>query len=194
MPNHVNENALILVAVLPSMRDYEIARLLGWYRIPLRMAPKIVDVDMLAFYQPGTFGTDHRWQIEHVAEVRGVELTTRAELLRDEADHPRAREEYYKLAIGPLQQLPEPLPAEKWKRITFFYTLGDHFNRAATIKDLVVKNEDRAILWNTLRERQNKPGIYHTGPELSIDMDPAMLAMLVGGMAADEDSNLLEGF
>jgi hypothetical protein len=43
---------LILVCVLPTPRDLEIARLLGWYRIPLRTAPKVVAVDYLAFYQP----------------------------------------------------------------------------------------------------------------------------------------------
>lgn len=192
MPNHVNENALILVAVLPSTRDYEIARLLGWYRIPLRMAPKIVAVDMLAFYQPGTFGDDHRWQIEHVADVRGVELTTRAELLREEADHPRAKEEYYKLAIGPLQQLAEPLPAEKWKRVTFFYTLGDHFNRASTIKDLVIKNEDRALLWNSLRERQNRSNLYSAQPGLSLELDPAVLSLMMGSHGMDEDYGSIE--
>ncbi len=41
--------ALMLVAVMPSPRDLEIARVLGWYRIPLRFAPKIIQVDYLAF-------------------------------------------------------------------------------------------------------------------------------------------------
>src|SRR3989304_3044887 len=97
--------SLILVAVLADPRDLEIVRLLGWYRIPLRTAPKVVAVDYLAFYQTGAFGEeggeDHRWQIQYIAPVRGHELTTRAELLRDEPDHPRAREEYYKLQLGP---------------------------------------------------------------------------------------------
>jgi len=176
------------------MRDYEIARLLGWYRIPLRMAPKIVSVDMLAFYQPGTFGEDHRWQIETVAEVRGVELTTRADLLREESSHPRAREEYYKLSIGPLQQLSEPLLAEKWKRITFFYTLGDHFNKASTIKDLVIKNEDRALLWATLRERQESSSLYLAQPILPMDMDPAILRLIMGNVTTEEDVGSLEDF
>ena len=58
--------SLVLVAVMNDPRDLEIARLLGWYRIPLRTAPKVVYVDYLAFYQTGAFGdarvadTDHR--------------------------------------------------------------------------------------------------------------------------------------
>ena len=99
---------------LPSSiaRDLEIARLLGWYRIPLRTAPKVVAVDYLAFYQPSAFG-ERGGQIEFVAEVRGHELTTRGELLKDEADHPRAKEEYYKIQIGGLEKLKEPIVADK---------------------------------------------------------------------------------
>ena len=67
---------LILVCVLPGPRDLEIARLLGWYRIPFRTAPKVVAVDALAFYQPGTFG-ESGGRIEYLAPVRGYELTTR---------------------------------------------------------------------------------------------------------------------
>jgi len=94
--------SLILVCLLPSPRDLEIARLLGWYRIPFRSAPKVVAVDYLAFYQPGSFG-ELGGRIEYIAPVRGHELTTRAELLRDEPEHPRAGEEYFKLQLGPLE-------------------------------------------------------------------------------------------
>src|SRR5215207_1809291 len=103
---------LILVVFLPTPRDLEIARLLGWYRIPLRTAPKVVAVDYLAFYQPSAFG-ERGGEIEFIAEVRGHELTTRGELLKDEADHPRAREEYYKIQIGGLEKLKEAIVPDK---------------------------------------------------------------------------------
>ena len=77
----IPSNALILVGLLPGVRDFDIARMLGWYRIPLKTAPKIVDVDYLAFYQGANFGKDHCWRIEYIAEFRGNELTTRRELL-----------------------------------------------------------------------------------------------------------------
>src|SRR5512141_2668347 len=98
--------SLILVSLLPTPRDLEIARLLGWYRIPLRTAPKVIAVDYLAFYQPSAFG-ERGGQIEFIAEVRGHELTTRGELLKDEAEHPRANEEYFKIQIGGLERLKE---------------------------------------------------------------------------------------
>src|SRR5512135_394675 len=94
---------LILVCVLPAPRDLEIARLLGWYRIPLRTAPKVVAVDRLAFYQPASFGSAGG-QIEFSAAVRGHELTTRADLFKEEASHPRANEEYYRIQLGGLER------------------------------------------------------------------------------------------
>ena len=114
----ISSSDLVLVCLLPEPRDLEIARLLGWYRIPLRTAPKVVSVDYLAFYQPGSFG-EHGGQIEYVASVRGHELATRAELLKDEADHSRASEEYFKIQIGSLERLSKPIVAKKWRRLTF---------------------------------------------------------------------------
>src|SRR3970040_3100625 len=99
--------SLILVCLLPSPRDLEIARLLGWYRLPLRARPKVVAVDYLAFYQPSAFG-ERGGQIEFIAPVRGHELTTRGELLKDEANHPRAKEEYFKIQIGGLEEFSHP--------------------------------------------------------------------------------------
>lgn len=151
--NTFSDTALFLIAILPNPRDFEIARLLGWYRIPLRMAPKMIEVDYLAFYQCGNFGEAHRWRIEHFAEVQGHELTTRAALLREEPHHPRSGEEYFKIQLGPLQELSTSIPAGSWKRITFFYTLGSLMNRAKVINDLVVQSDDRDVLWRCLRER-----------------------------------------
>ena len=169
---------LILVCFLPTPRDLEIARLLGWYRIPLRTAPKVVAVDYLAFYQPAAFG-ERGGKIEFIAEVRGHELTTRGELLKDEADHPRAREEYYKIQIGGLERLKEPVLADKWKRITFLYTTGEYLLQAKTLNDLVVDGDERQILWHSLRERAENEQLYKTDlPEA--DVPPEVLRALLG--------------
>ena len=170
-------DTLILVAFLPSPRDLEVARVLGWYRIPLRTAPKVVSVDYLAFYQPASFGVDHKWCIETIAPVLGHELVTRAELIRDEPDHPKAREEYFKIQLGPLQTLPNPIRAEKWKRITFFYTIGQYLKGAGTISDLVVHSEERKLLWQSLRERALQGQTYEI-PDA--DIPPEVLAALLG--------------
>ena len=169
---------LILVALLPTPRDLEIARLLGWYRIPLRTAPKVVAVDYLAFYQPSAFG-ERGGQIEFIAEVRGHELTTRGELLRDEANHPRAHEEYFKIQLGGLEKLKDPIKTDKWKRITFLYSTGEYLNNAKLMNDLVVQNEERQILWKNLRERAENEQLYNTDlPEA--DIPPEILMALLG--------------
>ncbi|RJP52717.1 MAG: hypothetical protein C4583_06145 [Anaerolineaceae bacterium] len=156
----------------------EIARLLGWYRIPLRSAPKVVAVDHLAFYQPASFG-ERGGRIEFVSEVRGHELTTRAELLRDEADHPRANEEYYKIQIGALEKLASPILADKWKRITFLYTTGEYLLNAKSVNDLVVQSDERQLLWRSLRERAENEQLYKVDlPEANIP--PEVLMALLG--------------
>ncbi len=170
--------SLVLVCLLPAPRDLELARLLGWYRIPLKSAPKVIAVDYLAFYQPASFG-EKGGQIQYVAQVRGHELTTRAELLRDEADHPRAREEYFKIQLGPLERLKNPVRAEKWRRITFFYTTGEHLLRAKTLNELVVDGEERQLLWHSLRERAENESLYKTDLPAA-DLPPEALLALLG--------------
>jgi len=169
---------LILVCVVTEPRDLEIARLLGWYRIPLRTAPKVIAVDYLAFYQPASFG-ESGGRIEFVAHVRGHELTTRRELQKDETDHPSANEEYYKVILGGLERLPAPILAEKWKRLTFLYTTGEYLQQAKTLDKLVINTGERATLWRSLRERAKNSGIYRADlPDE--DIPPEVLIALLG--------------
>jgi hypothetical protein len=171
-------NALILVAVINNLQDYEIARLLGWYRIPLKTSPKVVQVDYLAFYQTAAF-RGRQWMIEFVAPVRGHELVTRADLFQSDPDHPRANDMYYKIFLGPLEKLPSPIRAEKWKRITFFYTTGEYLNQAKTINQLVVHTDERRSLWQALRERA-ETSQYHTESLPDLQLNPELLATLLG--------------
>jgi len=175
--SEMHPTSLVLVAIVNNPRDLEIARLLGWYRIPLRTAPKVIAVDYLAFYQTGAFG-DEKWCIQYTAPVRGHELTTRAELLKTELDHPHAKEEYYKVQLGPLERLPRSILAESWHRITFLYTTGDYLLKATTINDLIVQSEERQLLWQALRERV----VYNYGvqeiPEINLPEE--ILAALLG--------------
>ncbi len=138
----------------------------------------MVAVDYLAFYQPSSFG-EAAGKIEFVAPVRGHELTTRAELLKDEAAHPRAHEEYYKIQLGGLERLPRPISADKWKRLTFLYTTGEYLHKAHTLNDLVVNSDERVVLWRSLRERALNSQLYKTNlPEP--DVPPEVLAALLG--------------
>jgi hypothetical protein len=173
----IHVTSLVLVSVVNNPRDLEIARILGWYRIPLRTAPKVVAVDYLAFYQTGSFG-DEKWRINYFAAVRGHELTTRGELLKTEPDHPRAKEEYYKIQLGPLERLPQPILADTWRRITFLYTTGEYLLEATSVNDLVVKSDERQLLWQALRERASQSYGNLELPE--VDLPEDVLAILLG--------------
>ena len=185
----ISPSSLVLVAFIPTPRDLEIARVLGWYRIPLRSAPKVIAVDYLAFYQPVSFGSEHQWQIEYLAPVKGHELVTRAELIRDEPDHPKAGEEYFKIQLGPLLNLSRPIKAENWKRITFLYTTGKYLLAAETIKQLVVQTEERQLLWRALRERAGQEQSYEIpGVDISEDLLMQILGIreLVGPYSSSQ--------
>ncbi len=171
--------SLVLVAVMPSPRDLEIARLLGWYRIPFISAPKVVAVDYLAFYQPAAFGT-RKWRVEWLAPVQGYELVRRAELLAEEVDHPRALEEYFRIQLGGLIRLPSPILAGGWKRITFLYTTGAYLLQATTVKELVIKSDERALLWRSLRERAIQAPAYRTADLPEPELPPEVLAAVLG--------------
>ena len=84
----------------------------------------------------------------------GTELTTRLALFPDQPDHPRAQEMYYKVQLGPLQKLAQPIVSLHWRRITFLHTTWDRFLDATEINDLFVDGEpyvDR--IYATLKER-----------------------------------------
>ena len=172
------EHSLILIAIIPTPRDLEIARVLGWYRIPYRFAPKIVQVDYIAFYQASVFGENHANRIESFAPVKGFELTTRREIIRDEPGHPRSDEEYYKIQLGDLVTLEVPILADKWRRITFLYTTGTRFSRAKIINDLVVHSDERKILWKSLRERAERFIDQTESSWDELDFDENFLIML----------------
>ncbi len=150
----IHPEDLVLVAVLPAKRDLEIARVLGWYRIPVQSAPKTVDVEWIAFYLTSAFGAE-KWSVRYIAPVKGHELVRRRELLSDEPDNPRADEPYIKVQIGRLFELPRPIAAEGWKRFTFLYTTGERLEQVRSLSDLRVDSSgERALLWRSVREDQ----------------------------------------
>ncbi len=127
----------ILVAVVPSRRDWEFVQTERWYRVPVRHAPSgTPDFDWLAFYFTSVFGDD-RWAIHYYCAVLGHELVTRRELIPAEPDHPRACDWYYKLQLGPLQHKIPPIVSNRWRRLTFVVTTGDRFMRATDVTELL---------------------------------------------------------
>lgn len=149
----IHAEDLVLVAVLRQRRDLDIARVLGWYRIPVRTAPKTLNVDWLAFYQTAAFGKE-RWSVRHAAPVRGRELLPRGALLLDEPENPRAQEPYFKLELGPVLELPRAIPSARWRRFVFLYTTGERLLSAQDLTDLTLPSPpQKKRLRKMLRER-----------------------------------------
>jgi len=184
----MSPSALILVAIIPAPEDLQVARVLGWYRIPIRTAPRILNVDYLAFYQPASFA-DRKWRVEYLAPVLGHELATRIELLKEENDHPRADEEYFKIQLGPIQQLPHPIIAGEWKRFTFLYTTGEYFQRAKELTELTVRPRERRRLWKALRERGSQIPAYRAEPENPDDLSLEVLSALLGILGSPDSGS-----
>ncbi len=127
--------------------------MLGWYRIPVGTAPETLRVDWLVFYQTADFG-EERWSVRQFALARGFELMRRADLLREEPDHPRADEPYFKVQLGPMEPLPRPIRFARWKRFTFVYTTGDRLLSGRDVTDLTIASAARRDrLWRMLRDR-----------------------------------------
>jgi hypothetical protein len=85
-------------------------------------------------------------------------------------------EEYYKIQVGALEPLEQPILAETWRRITFLYTTGEYLLRARTINDLVVQSGERQLLWQALRERAEQGYSIQELPGMDLpDEVPAIL-------------------
>jgi hypothetical protein len=131
----IPNNARVLVAVVTRACDLAKARDEGWYRIPLRRAPRSLAAEYLAFYQTAAFG-DERWAVRYMAEVRAVEIAVRAALLPGEPRHIRAAERYYRFALGPLRALPAALPSRRLRRIAFIPTTYGQLLRVRDVAEL----------------------------------------------------------
>jgi hypothetical protein len=108
-------------------------------------------------------------------------------LIRDEPEHPRASEEYYKVMLGPLVRLPGPIDSGKWKRFTFIYTNGALLQHANTLSDLTIRAEERPLFWRILRERALQSGAYLQGELPEFPLDDALLTILASGFSIKEE-------
>lgn len=147
----------ILVAYMPQPADFAYVQQRGWYRIPQQHAPKGLHAEYYAFYFGSRFGAQ-KWSISYYAPRLGHELARRIDLLPEEPEHPRAQKLYFKIQLGPLQALPQPIISLRWRRITFIHTTGDRFLDAREINDLFVEGGEYVDrLFVALRERGVQP-------------------------------------
>lgn len=130
-----------------NRRDWQIVRQDGWYRIPVKSAPREVGrTRYLAFYQTKAFGPE-RWAVNYYAPVLDCRVVPRRELLPDESAHPRAEEPYFQLRLGDLRPLPRPIASRRLRRIVFIPTSWDKLLRAEEINDLFDESPLEDVVW-----------------------------------------------
>ncbi|HEY1015394.1 MAG TPA: hypothetical protein VGE07_21990 [Herpetosiphonaceae bacterium] len=142
-------DAPVLVAIVAGAADWRRVAEEGWYRIPLRRAPRRMDADLLALYQTKRCGAGAggvRWY----APILRSAILRRAELLPDEPGHPRADERYWRLELGPLSALPRPIPAGRARRTIFIPTTWGALLTAGELADLWPAGRDAGA--DSLRE------------------------------------------
>ena len=152
----------VLVALMNNKADFGIAQQQGWYRIPVRSAPSIIKEDraeLLAFYQTKAFA-EEKYSVRWYGQIIGAEKVLRKDLLPHDAYHPRAKEQYYKILIGPLKKLHLPIGSVKPRRILFIPTTEFQLFNAKEINYLFNTSHLENLLWqglvrsNVLAERQ----------------------------------------
>ncbi|NJL15384.1 MAG: DUF559 domain-containing protein [Microscillaceae bacterium] len=149
-----------------NKQDFLIAQNQHWYRIPVKSAPKNlrnnVHLKYLAFYHTKSFELE-KYSIRGFAEVQKVRIVKRKDLFPEEPIHEKTELEYYKLELGFLQALEEPVLSKTHRRITFIPTTEKKFFKAKEINylfnDSIIEDEFwEALLQNNIpAERQ-----YHT--------------------------------
>ncbi len=140
----------VLVALLPSMRDWEVVREEGWYRIPLKSAPPS-NYGHIAFYFGAKAFGKQAWQIAYWATLKREQTVLRRDLFSDEPYHPRAEEPYLKLDLEQLQELPRPILSRRARFLVFLSTTLDKLHSADELNDLWHESPLEDEMWHGLK-------------------------------------------
>ncbi|MBI4673713.1 MAG: hypothetical protein HY741_18850 [Chloroflexi bacterium] len=191
----MNPDDVVLVALVNTPRDLEIAEREHWYRIPAKHAPRFFSgAQVLAFYLPGAF-RERKWSIDTYALVRGHELARRSDLLPNEATHPRAQELYYKLQLGESVRREPPIVSKRGRRVLFLWTNWAKFSTAREWNDLYLRTPAHEKLWDALhaenldveREMIVREGHARYRVDFLVYLPQGRVAISLGDKAAREN-------
>lgn len=128
----------VLVGIIKRKSDWEIVRDQNWYRIPVKRMPNFTDVEHIAFFMSrGALQGDLKGKpsgVYYHAEVSGIEMHNRHDIIPDELDKPN--DPYYVLSLQNLQPKLTPILNPTGRRFAFIYTTGDRFLAGKEIADL----------------------------------------------------------
>ena len=149
------EESRVLVAYLPNVADLTRAEQDGWYRIRSRdtanrLRGGLGSFEYLAFYQPKNFG-EEKYCVRRFARIRKLTQVPRIELIPHEPDHSRAQELYYKVDLGPVQVLDQPVVSDRARRILFVPTYWAKLRAAREFNELFVGSYLEELLYKQMR-------------------------------------------
>lgn len=140
-----------LVALLKQRTDLTYLKDEGWYRIPVKSAPKALqNVKYLAFYQSKDFGDDS-WRIQYYGRKARITQAKRIDLLPREAGNRQRDELYYRVEIKNLKRLDNPILSKRARRIPFVATTLRKLLAASEINDLFHGSPLEDELWEHLK-------------------------------------------
>jgi hypothetical protein len=148
----------VLVGVINTKRDLRFAQDEHWYRIPQAQMPGGVHVEYLAFFLSGAVFKEQSGGIHYFARQRGIELAYRRDLVKNQPNHPRANNTYYRVQLDELRPKKPPVLNPTRRTIAFIYTTWDRFVIGQTIRDLYSEADyyvDR--IYHALRNRHLNP-------------------------------------
>ena len=141
----------VLVAIVKDRHDFSLVHDQHWYRIPVGSVESILKdrwpPRWVAFYMPKAFGEPLAYSVRDYAQVLRIERARRSELFLGEPPSEKTDRLYYKLYLGPLKQLPQPILSRRARRITFIPTTWEKFEAAAEINDLWDESRLEDHLW-----------------------------------------------
>lgn len=145
----------VLVCLLKEKSDFGILHEQGWYRIPVKHAPKRWPPKWLAFYQPKAYGDD-AYRIRYYAEVGEINIASRQDLFPNELPNPKSDQEYFKIKIKSLKEKSEPIFSSRPRRLAFIPTTWLKFELAEEINDLFDDSPLEDRLWLELKKLKIK--------------------------------------
>ncbi|MEI6122246.1 MAG: hypothetical protein WCQ95_01320 [Bacteroidota bacterium] len=145
----------VLVAIMNSKSDFEIARTCNWYRIPVKSAPLIVkncELRYIAFYHTSVF-EEEKFTIKWFAKVTRITVAKRKELLPNLTYDPKANNDYYKIEFEPLCELPKQIISVRHRRLLFVPTTIEKLLSAREINYLFNDSPLEDIIWAKFVEK-----------------------------------------
>ncbi|MFZ4739683.1 MAG: endonuclease domain-containing protein [Bacteroidales bacterium] len=145
----------VLIAIMNSKIDFEIAKTHNWYRIPVTSAPKIVKdgkIQIIAFYLTQKFN-DEKYTINHYGIVNNVSIKKRKEFFPFETPNIKSEKYYFKIDFQPLIKLEHPIISLRGRRILFIPTTKEKFFNSKEINNLFNDSILEDKLWEEFKEK-----------------------------------------